>query len=418
MQGRKSTIGSIGLAIVFILLILTGHFFTHSSSAATPETILDLGRLAMGAGKQDADDPVEVCRRTLAWIGYSQMSYAESNHNRYGTYLDIHHSLPHGLTQAFGNTPYGYSIGWFVNRNKSDFMITATSYDNPNLQEFMIDSRQTVHEIDRVDIDDPADSWTEVLAFEEMARDERGSYAWIDPYTPYSSRDNLWVFMNRYHHTFCIKAIPPGSDGYELIYLSGPGGYFTARPSRDQVNIFAVGRIAVDARGILRAIASSNRAYAGHAGRYGSFEDLQDDLYIAEGYTPETMADGYRFDWFLNEEKDLFAVVAVPTIYPEINPAFLIDQTEVTRELVPVATYSPDANYLEIRLAMESYYDAHDEYTWSPDVELTGYESDIDIYLLPDHDRYLLKIPVIHGEDDLVYVSSLGQFYSTEVFAP
>ena len=31
------------------------------------------------------------------------------------------------------------------------------------------------------------------------------------------------------------------------------------------------------------------------------------------------MADGYRFDWFLNEEKDLFAVVAVPTMYPPLT---------------------------------------------------------------------------------------------------
>ena len=422
MAPRKRTLIEVLFVLLLFGLIMCGHLVTKTRASASPSTLFDLGRILNPISRQDNIDPEEKCRNTLAALGASQLAYARTNDWRYGDMMNLHDSLSYDLRSAFRGTPYGYSIGWYVNKDKSDFLYTATVADGVDLQEFIIDSRQVVMEIDPVTFDEPDESWEYVIEQQELSMQYNGNYWWFESG---SHANHIESYLNYSWRAYCIRGdlayIPPieftMDEVPELIYISEMSGYYTVRPSEVQIDTTQAYSNAESAVGTLRAIASSNRAYADYHddGTYGDFYDLQEDMYIAEGYTPDTMVEGYAIEWYLNEDKSLFAVVAIPTEYTEFNPVYIIDQSESMRKLIPVATYTPDVNYREMQLAEDEIMDETGEYAWEVEVELTGYESDIDVYMLPEHDEFLLKIPVIHGVDDLVYVSSQGMFYSTEV---
>jgi len=53
------------------------------------------------------------------------------------------------------------------------------------------------------------------------------------------------------------------------------------------------------AKGTLRSLESAQRAYQQDQteGNFGTFEDLQDEYFVAEGYDLENMIDNYRLTW-------------------------------------------------------------------------------------------------------------------------
>ncbi len=423
MAGRRRFFIEFSFIVALIVLIAGGHLVSSSGVSASPGTLFDLGRILNPLTKQGEIDPIDKCRTTLAALGASQLAYAQTNNWRYGNSRDLNNSLSYELQQAFWGSPYGYSIGWFVNRDKSDFLYTATAVGDVDLQDFMIDSRQMVMEIEPVKTGLDINHWLYLNEQQELSMRYNGTYWWFESG---SSAYRIRSYLNFNQSAYCLvqdyeyagNFEPLNYDYVELMYMSETSNFYIVFPSEVQVDMSVAYSNAENARGTLTAIASSNRAYRDSNpgdGTYGSFYDLLEMMYIAIGYTPDTMVSGYTLEWFMTEDKMLFSVVAIPTEYTEFNPVYMIDQTEVLRKLIPVATYTPDSNYSDMQHSADEMMNETGSYGWDVDAELTGYESDIDIYLLPEHDQVLLKIPVIHGVDDLVYVSSLGRFYSTEV---
>jgi len=105
------------------------------------------------------------------------------------------------------------------------------------------------------------------------------------------------------------------------------------------------------AKGTLRSIGSSQLAYRGtnDAKNYGSFKALQDELYIAEGYSLENMIKNYTMTWdvyndstVMDEYSELlgvhtFTVIAFPR---DRRPGYLLTFA-VTEDQV-VRVYNPE----------------------------------------------------------------------------
>jgi len=110
------------------------------------------------------------------------------------------------------------------------------------------------------------------------------------------------------------------------------------------------------AKGTLRSIGSSQLAYKGtnHARNYGSFEAMQHDLFIAEGYTLGNMIENYSMTWeFDNGPKGLLEEDSLPSMvhtftiiaFPRDTRPGYLSTFAVTEDQV-VRVYNPEnGNY-------------------------------------------------------------------------
>lgn len=106
------------------------------------------------------------------------------------------------------------------------------------------------------------------------------------------------------------------------------------------------------AKGTLRSIGSSQLAYqnTNDSKVYGSFKALKDEMYIAEGYTPTNMIEGYSLLWRVGDfdertEKTIptFTIIAFPN---ETRPGFL--STFCVTEDQVVRVYNPLGNKFDV----------------------------------------------------------------------
>ena len=92
------------------------------------------------------------------------------------------------------------------------------------------------------------------------------------------------------------------------------------------------------AKGTLLSLGSSDLAYqmTNDDRLFGTFEDMQEDLYIAEGYGYSTMIENYELRTFMEPDKTGFTFIAFPTA--EMDPAlkiYAIDETQRLYSLTP-----------------------------------------------------------------------------------
>ena len=103
------------------------------------------------------------------------------------------------------------------------------------------------------------------------------------------------------------------------------------------------------AKGTLRSIGSTQAVFFDKYGRYGTFHDLLETNYIAEGYTPENMIENFDLTWqvsnlsTVSDESSIgapmhsFTIVAWPE---DTRPGYLLTFGVSEDQIVRV--YNPD----------------------------------------------------------------------------
>lgn len=90
-------------------------------------------------------------------------------------------------------------------------------------------------------------------------------------------------------------------------------------------------------RATLRSLGSSQLAYMYVNGEnvYASFEELQDDQYIAESYSTENICDNYALHFFVGGEGTdaWFVILTLPTAQSDLLPIYVITEDQVVRKI-------------------------------------------------------------------------------------
>ncbi len=230
------------VAFAILILIIGGHIISASRASALPVILLQTGDASAGYSNGDEPRSVRQCRGTLRSIGSAQIAYASFyGAGKFGTLTDLQLS---GFI-AYSFTPDtiapGYSIGWFLNRNESDFAIIAMPSETPELQAFMIDSRQELLKIDPVeDVPQPV-GWEHIMQIQGEGYADIGKYVWPEVLESNDPPREFNVFQNGDRQVYLIAYIAPFIDYNELtfkpepeyIYLSDIRFYYMALPDEE-----------------------------------------------------------------------------------------------------------------------------------------------------------------------------------------
>ncbi len=362
----------------------------------------------------------------LRLLASNEQAYLEGPGNgKYGFPEELIDAVPFFYAHP-DDAPQGFTLQWFLNEDRSDFAIVALPKDDPEMIGLMIDSVGEVFAFTQAESDGYDEhNLNPIVDAENDEITGAGQYSFIDVPELHDRWHPITLLLNSESTSFLAKWTQdcllgdPGS-----AYLSGTGlAYFVGLYDSEIGSTLAEWRgydrllgFEARAKGTLRSIASSELAYRSIRGgeQFGSFQDLSDDLFIAEGYTPETMVEEYRLIWTLNRDKTDFAVVALPSdeCSDELG-IFMVDSSQVVVELIPSDTELVLHSWDAIIEAEQKAWETQGRHVWLEEDEITDGFGVEDLYIDEGGIAYVLSWPfdTLREMPHYCYLSETGTLY-------
>jgi hypothetical protein len=243
-------------------------------------------------------------------------------------------------------------------------------------------------------------NWQAIISAQTQAHETLGEYAWMNPAELGERYKFAKLLLSEDSQSYVIDVayrwfrqvegplFASISNAYYIALTYDPGEGYTVEKWT------VLSRLSVlesRAKAYLRSIGSSELAYQSMHDdkRFGTFEDIQNDLYIAESYTPDNMVEDYTIVWCLNENATDFAVVALPTEHTDMLRAYMVNGSQIVTELTPADRSSVASWPLTQVIDAESASMAdRGEYDWV-EAGQSRRAHDFDIFLSGDHKTYL-----------------------------
>jgi hypothetical protein len=368
---------------------------------AWPSLAMQPSQQSKGAATAGPEDEaiVSSAAQALQFLAESQTAYF-SEHNEYATFQQLQQAGDIHVGVAPESMLDGYPVHWFLNEDKSDYAIIALSSD-PELISFMIDSSGVLLALFPALEDYPGNLfWQPIIDAQTQAHETSGSYIWMNPADLGEGYSSTRLLLSEDSQSYIIVAtynyfggiggplFASISNAYYMALTYDPDAGYTVLK---WTNPYRLSALESRAKGTLMSIGSSELAYQStHDDKlFGTFEQLQNDQYIAEGYTPDNMLEGYTFLWCLNENATDFAVVALPTEYTDQLRTYMVNSSQIVTELTPADRSSVASWPLTQVIDAESASMAdRGEYDWV-EAGQSKVAHDFDIFLSGDHKTYL-----------------------------
>ncbi len=312
-----------------------------------------------------------------------------------------------------------FQTQWYVTEDGSDFTIIAFPLSSTEQSGLMIDSRERVCAIAASDdigyIQSTFDLFIEA---EDTEWNDNGQYAFVDCGISSSRYDPLKLLLSGNNEDFIVSKLYVYMEpvhGY--IYLSHTDTAYATieyipefcETTDEFLHAFEIATLTKHAIGTLRSIGSCEQAYqrTNETGEFASFQDLLDDMFIAEGYTPDTMVENYRLLWLLNSDKSDFLVIAIPTELVDDLQIYVVDSSQIICSLEPTEIPSVRQAWHDAVEAENLAWETNGEYVWL-DIE--------DLYLNEAMDSCALSwsYDPMRGLPNYIYISETGIIYERE----
>jgi hypothetical protein len=168
----------------------------------------------------------------------------------------------------------------------------------------------------------------------------------------------------------------------------------------------------------LVSAAKAEADYKTKQGKCGMFGDLQGAGLIESGKTLDTIAPGYQWDIFLNEDSSGFTIVAVPSQDLALKP-YLIDSGQALMVLTPADIKDPGRSWKAIMETESVRYDEDHHYAYPEIMEYRDVNFGLDLRLSDQGVSYVLTnprgveaaAPVSNIGTEFIYLSSTEKFY-------
>jgi hypothetical protein len=209
--------------IAIFIVIAAFHSLAAVRANANPSVLLQLGSSSMAYGGVTTPEDIEQCRGTLKSIGASQISYASINRNgRYGSFVDLQQGLYINEIYTLNGIAPGYTLGWFLNQESSDFTVIALPNDPFVMSGMLIDSRQELRSISTVEMEAPQD-WLSIINQENQIYNSVGLYGWVRSSS--QDGDGPLLYLSDDYSSYLVAGQHTES-AQEYFYLSATGKYY------------------------------------------------------------------------------------------------------------------------------------------------------------------------------------------------
>jgi hypothetical protein len=203
------------------------------------------------------------------------------------------------------------------------------------------------------------------------------------------------------------------SRDVNLCFFSNTGEFFTLYPCDfervfdfDNVyDYFVVGDAQGNIKRTMIAIGSSEQAYLQAFGNgFASFQDLQDNFYIADGYEENSLTNFYDTEWYLTEDKNSFIVVAEPIAHFNYLQMYIISEDQILRRALVEQEEPFTSDWADIISSEKDIFSSSGTYDSI---------NTVPCYLTPDKDNcgLLFISPEIDG-NFVIYLSSTDAIYT------
>lgn len=322
------------------------------------------------------------------------------------------------------NLVNGFSFRWFLNEDKSNYVVVAEPVSSPELIWLAVDSTGTVWSIPMSPVDDESERFVfETATLVETTLDEEGLFDFIDvsPLEYWYEGVELYLSFDRLSYMVRITGTDEHPRNFAWTSVIPDMfcrivEYDPALGSTNEALIASLEEIRIRSRamGTMRSLGSTQLAYSSTSmdRTYGTLQDMIDSMYIDESYTSENMTPGYFTIWALNNLKTDFTLVAVPNEGNEHLGTYMVGSDQVVRGLTLTDMISIDSSYYELVQSMESWFEENGTYSWPSELGITV-PNGLEVFLSDDMSVFIVRQASV-GIDDVFYISDPAGFYSQE----
>lgn len=208
---RQSNLTDFAVAGSILFLVIACNIVIYNRAHANPVVLAQSGSSSYGYSSEvRIFDTETYARENLRSLGSSQTAYAAILTNgRYGTFDDLQSA--HYILADFTTENYvtDYHIFWYLNRDRSDFVILALPDEGYDKQPYMIDNRGMVMAIESLDYFEADDEWQAILDDLNDSVSEYGEYDWVNLPVPFQTALEYDLFLSGDGLNFMLNHAAP-----------------------------------------------------------------------------------------------------------------------------------------------------------------------------------------------------------------
>ncbi|HDS29915.1 MAG TPA: hypothetical protein ENN67_02605 [Firmicutes bacterium] len=411
MKGPTTIFPNRAVFIAIVSFLFLTISTTGNSSATISETLAQL----------------EEATNTLQTLVQHELHYSALNNGVYAGFETMQAEGYIGEDLTPDTIIPGFKLHMLFTNDYTDFILLALPTESREIAGLMVGPDGELKAVAKYDTEYELEEFIQAADALEKSYSSGTGYQYIDigNFIPAYYGDNR-LYISDPKDNYILGRVRGNSDGFLFsetgkTYLYVPFDQENTATS-EQV-LFLAGLYTADshAKGTIRSCGSSLLAFQGTNDDkvFGTFSELKEDRYIAEGYTTDSIIRQYKMLWMLSEDKLEFAVAAIPVIDSDILKPYIITSRQTVFQMIPAELSMMDTSWENLINMQNDGWGMLGEYMWIGSDTLNAIDPNLKLCINEEFDAYAIlyvspRIVGIEPENSYAYISSTDTFYFLE----